>query len=165
MTDANVRISVRMSGMAIECEANEGFVRDHLRKTVEELLAVANEPTLNATDNAQSHAPNGSTLYKNESINLSIAAIAQRLETRTATDLALAAGAYLALAKDKAEFSRDELHSEMKTATGFYSQTMSGNLSKSLAALTKNKSFNQTANGKYALTSRKAEEIRSKLHA
>ena len=42
---------------------------------------------------------------------------------------------------------------EMKTATGYYKSTMSGNNASNLKALAKNKKINEVFSGKYALSS------------
>lgn len=97
-----------------------------------------------------------------EKINLHMNSIAEKLGTKSGTDLAVAAAASLQLVKDHETFSRADLLSEMKLATKYYKQSMNSNLTKSINTLLSNK-MNQNSNDKYSLKADVLLNLRKQL--
>ncbi|MCF6097991.1 hypothetical protein [Mesorhizobium muleiense] len=89
---------------------------------------------------------------------LHVNSVAAKLNAKTATDVAMAAAAYLQLMAEKDTFSRQELLATMKGATKFYNANMAGNLTKTLKVLVGTK-FNQVGTDQYSLTSPEHEKL------
>lgn len=89
--------------------------------------------------------------------------IAMKLGVKTGPALIEAGAARLAFVLGKATFTRDELHDEIKTATGFYNENHRKNLSKSLRNLVKENRLNEIATGQYAFSQNAKSEIENKL--
>jgi hypothetical protein len=89
--------------------------------------------------------------------------IAARLSTKTGTDVAIAAAAYLQICTGKNMFSRDELRTNMQAQTGYYNAGMSGNLTKILKALIASKRINSLANDQMSLSAGEMASLKAKL--
>lgn len=93
---------------------------------------------------------------------LHINSIAKKLAAKTGPQLAEAAAAALQIYAAKSTFSRGELLEEMKGASLYYKNSMSGNLSSMLSTMVGTR-FNQIGSGVYSLTAEALEDLESKL--
>jgi len=91
--------------------------------------------------------------------------IAAKLNSKTGSDLVLAAAAYLKFTQGLDNFTRQQILEAMKEATGYYKGSMSNNLTKNLKSLVENSRLNGLANGKYSLTAQTEKELRVKIAA
>lgn len=96
-------------------------------------------------------------------VNLHPNTIATRLGVSSGPDLALAAAAYLQISLGKPSFSRKELLEEMKSATTYYKQTMSSNLTSTIETHIKTKKFNQIGQNVYSLHATELHSLREKI--
>lgn len=99
---------------------------------------------------------------ESQKIELHLNTIADRLGVKNASDLAVAAAAYLQIVEGEESFSRREWLKAMQSGTNFYNQNMSSNFSKTVGRLTGSK-VNQLSNDKFALKSNVLSELRGKL--
>lgn len=159
MTESKIKI--RLGEIEVEYEGSESFLKKELPeliRTVSELYQTAN---IGAADEGGGDADKGGGASAGK-IQLSTNSIATKLSVTSGPDLAVAAAAHLTLVKGTAVFSRQDLLKEMKTATSFYKGSYSNNLSTTLKGLLKSK-FNEPSTGKFALTAKAKEELRSTL--
>jgi hypothetical protein len=101
----------------------------------------------------------GSGLAVEESPDVRTTTIAARMKSQSASDLVMAAAAYLQLIQGKTSFSTQELLANMKTATECYKTTMSNNLTATITTLCTNGTLNKVSGGGYALSSAKKTEM------
>lgn len=106
----------------------------------------------------------GEEKFKKEGVeagshNLSAVSVAAKMKVKSGQDLVLAAVAYLRFVQGKSTFSREEILTTMKSATGYYQKNYSGNLTKMLTALIKNESIMENANHSYSLHANKESEL------
>lgn len=93
---------------------------------------------------------------------LHVNSVAQKLKTKSGSELAVAAAATLQFYDNKETFTRTELLDTMKKATMYYNSNMSGNLTKSLGTLVGAK-FNQISDGVYSLASEEYQKLAAQL--
>ena len=91
--------------------------------------------------------------------------IAAHMEAKSTSELIICALAQLDLVQGKTAATRAEIITEMKGAVTYYSANMVSNMSKTLAALMKNKRINQTAKETYALSATERKSVESKVAA
>jgi tRNA U55 pseudouridine synthase TruB len=75
----------------------------------------------------------------------------------------LAAAAKLTIVDGTGEFTRDQLHAEMKTATGLYKKTYSNNFGNYLGILTKNQQLHEVSKDKFSLPQGVRADLEKKL--
>jgi hypothetical protein len=95
--------------------------------------------------------------------NLAPNTVAARLNAKTGTDVAIAAGAHLQICLGKDTFNRDELRTNMQAQTNYYSAGMSGNLTKILKGLIASKRINSLANDQMSLSAGEIANLKAKL--
>ncbi|MDV3456694.1 hypothetical protein RZN05_06835 [Sphingomonas sp. HF-S4] len=93
---------------------------------------------------------------------LHINSIATKLKAKTGPEVAEAAAAALQIYENKHTFNRAELLDMMKKANMHFKDSMTGNLSKILAALVGSK-FNQVSDGVYSLTADAYQSLEAQL--
>lgn len=121
-------------------------------------LATTHQPPANGNGNG--HATTGSGIPGFQSTTENIAV---KLGAKTGPHLIEAAAARLAFVLGKPTFTRDELHDEIKTATGFYNANHRKNLTGSLRSLVKDDRLNEITSGNYAFSPSVKTEIEGKL--
>jgi len=95
---------------------------------------------------------------------MSTETIAVKIGAKTGGDLLLAGAAHLTFDLGKITFSRDELHSDVKTAKGFYNTSDRTNLTGNIRGLIRQGKLNETTPGNYALAAATKNEITAKLN-
>lgn len=155
---SEARVHIKAGDKEIELVGTEEFVSTHLG-SISELL----ERLQTMGRKSDGSGGSGKALGEpNRAIKFSTATIAKKLNCKSAPELAVAAAARLTFVNGKAEFSRQELLTEMKTATGYYNATMVKNLSHSLRSLV-GKKLNEVATDRYALTGTASSELENAL--
>lgn len=172
MSENTARIRVKLHDLEIECEGREAFLASELEelaakmsKTLEKYQLVGRGPvTASAAGKGDgfSNADTKASMPHGTS-SVTTKTIATRMKAKSGTDLARAAATHLVIVEGRETFSRQELLTEMKTASGHYNENMRKNLSNSLKTLMGRNVLNETAPETYALTPREEEEMRSFL--
>ncbi|WP_271438908.1 hypothetical protein [Pontixanthobacter luteolus] len=93
---------------------------------------------------------------------LAMNSIVKELDGKSASDVAVAAAASLQIFEKKETFNRADLLATMKKATMHYRETMSNNLTRTLATLVGTK-FNEVSDGKYSLNAETYDQLVTKL--
>lgn len=167
MQDEKTRLRVKLGAAEIEYEGGERFLKEEVMPTVEKMLELVQERTElqrsvpavihESAANAPLHLPNRSG--PSHSTNT----IATLLGASTGGDLVIAAAARLILIEAKDTFNRAELLKEMQSATTFYKQTMSNNLTKTLKGLAKEDRLRLVSANTYSLSHKERQTLEQKL--
>lgn len=89
--------------------------------------------------------------------------LATLFEAKSASDLIMAAAAYLTFVARKETFDRNELIEAMRSATAFYKKSDSSNLSKTLRALVKTGRLRESASDTYVVPAKVREEMEHRI--
>ena len=92
-----------------------------------------------------------------------VAAIAARLDVKSGSDLIIAAAAKLTFVDGQDKFSRKTLLESMQTASSYYKQSMSSNLTKFLNGLLKDNRLTEPSIGHFALTPSERTQLEGQL--
>ena len=156
MPENPVEIAVQIGNVSITYKGDRSFLESGALQVIGEMIRLGARQDI--TQDPPSATQTDEAVVSEPAKKLTTKTIAARLNAKTGTDLAMAAIAYLAIFAGRNEFTRQEILSEMKSATGFYKANMSSNLSKILSKLMKDK-LNETGKGRYSLR----EDARAKL--
>jgi hypothetical protein len=94
--------------------------------------------------------------------SLSVLNIAGKLSSKSGGDLVIAAAAYLHFVKGKTSFTREDITTNMKKATGIHKNSFLANLTTTLAGLEKNGALLKNGNS-YSLNAKKVNELNAIL--
>ena len=141
------KIHIKVGGLELDCKGSESFVREELPKILD---AVSK---FRQSDDSENDGSSGrrTPTRKRPDGNLTTASIASRSGAKSGPDLAQAAAAKLTIFDGLEEFSRDQLHDEMKSAKAFFKKSYTGNLSKILNGLCKSNKLNEVKTDSYSL--------------
>jgi len=148
----------------IDYEGTEEFLKQELPqllKTAMELHKVA--------DTSSTHRPDKKANKTDDqtggpTISLTTNSIAAQLGAKSGSDLLLAGAAHLALVKKQEPFTRQQLLTEMKSATSYFNKNYTTNLSSYLkTAIQKDGPLSETAKNSYALTAAARANLEKKL--
>lgn len=156
----HTKIHITMQGLEVQAEGSQAFVEKQLPLLIEQLQKAAGA-TPPAPAEAGQRAPSVEVAYNQMSTNT----IASQCNAHTGSDLVMAAIAHIILVQRRDTAARHEILDEMKTATTFYKDTFSGNLSSYLERLVKGKRLNLVAKDTYALTSNERQSFGQLLSA
>jgi len=140
------RIRIALGAIEIEYEGEQSFIEDSLITLAADLLALTErmpKPLPHANDFAKG--------VPQQLPDLTTNTIAQIINAKTGSDLALAAIARVNIVKGQPTAPRAEILDEMKQASTYYKDTYAGNLSAYLETLVKSKKINLVARATYAL--------------
>jgi hypothetical protein len=109
--------------------------------------------------------PSASGLKKDrkDAVPLSTSSIAQKLGSKSGSDLAVAAAAHLILVKKGDKFSHTELLAEMREAKTFYKKSFHSNLGNHLKTLVNAGRLNHISGNDYALSEKEITDLGVKL--
>jgi hypothetical protein len=155
-----LKVRVRFGELELEYEGPEGFLKDQVPRLLTEIaksapLGSRGGPPVNSAASPSTAQASSGAIISDFTTNT----IASLMDAKTGPDLAIAAAAHLTLTRGQDKFSRKEMLDQMQTATTFYNQNYSGNLSKILNGLTKGKKLNLVGNQTYALTRAERERV------
>lgn len=154
------RVKLKLGLAEVEIEGEQDDLHDQALKMLEQMVElvpvqpIAETKTIPSPNTMEALEPPEAFGHVANEFDFSIDMIATHLDSKTATDLAEVACAFLHFVKGEHEFDRSEILDAMKSATSFYKGTMSGNLSKTLKSLVKNGSLLARPSGKYALSNK-----------
>jgi hypothetical protein len=164
------KIRIKLGTLEVDYEGPEEFLKQDLPsflKNLAELQPIlAPSPKSKAPGNGEGGDGSGSESNGSggeETSDLSVESIAAKLGANSGPDLILAAAACLTFSKKQKNYSRKDLLTEMKLATGYYKSSYSKNLSAYLKTLLADSKLNQGADSKYALPAPARDEILPKL--
>lgn len=169
----NSKISVNVGSLSIEFEGTEDFIKSNLLDFVKEVTQLLSESasienqvggSMNTNSKSQNSNPADAKQVGNK-LDMSTATIMSKINGSSAPDLTLSAAASLTYVQGQATFSRNELLAEMKTATSFYTDSMSSNFSKTLGRLVKEGKFVQKGNQNYAIHNSIGTQLQAQLLA
>lgn len=161
------KIKFKMGEIEIECEGNEKFLQEEFPKLLE-AVADFHQKThdkIKVSSPAPSvNGPEGGNVGGSDAKIDAIAtnSICALFDSKTGREVALASATHLILVKGQITFNRQELLETMKTATQYYTQTMSSNLTKTLGKMIK-KEFKEVTSGNYSLAADVHKKMRAKL--
>jgi hypothetical protein len=158
MSDSKIQVKVGIVEFSGEGEQEWLAAQlDKILEKVPELLKIEMAMPGNIGSNGQNGGGHGSASSGGVK-NLSVLNITGKLGTKSGGDLVTAAGAYLHFIENKQAFSRDEITQTMKKAVGIYKDSMSANLTTTLAQLEKNGTLTKSGNS-YSLQINKVTEL------
>lgn len=155
------KLKIRIGDVEIDYEGTEAFLKEELPallRTAMELHKAAEQDDKKAPANKEKPARTGGQI-----LAATTATIAARLKVDSGPDLLLAAAAQLTLVTQKERFSRQELLTEMQTASAYYRKSYSNNLTKYLTGAIADGKLQETATNVYALSATTRSEMEGKL--
>lgn len=159
MSDSKIQVKVGIVEFA--GEGNQDWLAKQLDKILEkvpELLKIEVASPSNFTQNIPTpRTQNGESIS-----GLSVLNIAGKLNPKSGGDLAIVAAAYLHFILEKATFSRDDISTHMKNATGIFKQTFIKNLTPTLSRLEKSGDLLKSGSN-YSLSANKVSELNALL--
>lgn len=147
--------------LEVEYEGADNFVKQDLAAVVVGLLQSVTSS--GAKLKRETGGEVGALELARGTLQVTTGSVASVLDAKSGTGLAMAAAAHLALAEGLRIFSRDALLKEMKTAAQFYRQSYSGNRTRIIGSLLKDKKPNEPSPGHLALTPSTEKELWAKL--
>lgn len=158
----NRRIRIKMGPVEVEFEGTEKILKDELLDMVKAVSNLYQESggKLQSDDSGSGGGGgSGSGGIHKGSTNQ----FAAKLGGSTGGKLVTAAGAKLHFADGKASFTRTDLLKQARAATTYYKKNYSTNLTKILAGLVKNGTFNEPSDKTYALSDETIKPIGANL--
>jgi hypothetical protein len=162
MPDQITSIRIKLGSMELDYQGEAEFLKQDLMKMLTSLVDLQQKvPT--ASDSSTPNNADGNS--SSSATKLSTSTIARKLRASSGTDLTQAAAAYLAISASKEKFSREEILSEMKTASGIYKASFASNLTAQITRLLNDQILHQVSEGVYSLADKARKEIEEKLAA
>lgn len=157
MSDSKIHVKVGI--VEFSGEGNQEWLASQLDKILEKVPELLKIEV--GTNNTRTEKELGTGQSAHLS-NLSVLNITGKLNSKSGGDLAIAAAAYLHFVEGKTSFTRDDISSNMKKATGIYKDSFFANLTTTLAGLEKNGSLLKSGNN-YSLGVSKVSELNAIL--
>jgi hypothetical protein len=160
------KIRVKFGNIEIDFEGTEKYIRDDLPSLLELIFtcSVASENNLETDiDVGEAEELPASPDPAQQRIQMTTNTIAAKLNVKTGADLAVAACAHLCLVKGVEMFERKNILAEMQTASNYYQQSYSKNLSRILSRLVKDNKLIERSKDKYALTANTKKDMEALL--
>jgi hypothetical protein len=155
------KLKVKVGTFELDFEGEEEFIR----KDLKDLLSLFGKFSLSPQANGSSG--NSKTVVPpangQPNLKLTTESIATRLNAKTGPDLLFSACARLGVVNGQESFSRKQILSEAKTATGYYTENVSRNISRDLRGLVKERKINEVASGIYSLNAEAKKELCAQL--
>lgn len=152
------KIRIKIGRIEIEYEGSHDYLSEDLPKLLQTVTALRAD--VGGDDEGNGGEPTKSSNFKG-----TVAAIAAQLGAKSGPDLVIAALAKLTLVDNIEAPSREALLTAMKSATAYYKQTYSGNLSGALKSLQTKGRITEPATDRYALTATEVQQLTGKLSA
>jgi hypothetical protein len=145
----STKLRVKLGALELEYEGTEEFVSSGLMPLIEALQKIEVRDTPEDKDPGISRSAH--TKRTSLSGQISTSTIAQKTNVRTGAGLSLAAVAYLVLVQNKPSAERIEILKEMQSATAYYKDTYSGNLTATLKRLVTARKLNDLGANRFTL--------------
>lgn len=161
----SAKIRIKVGSMELEYEGDPSFLKDGLIDLLHKMSGFTD--ALESEGQDEEIVETVATTTPTPKVNgngVSTTTIAAGLDAKSCSDLALAALSKLQIVDGADGASRQEITAEMKSATGYYKQSMrGGNLTKALTALVKAGRLNQLANERYSLRAAEKQKVEAKV--
>lgn len=160
MSESKIQVKVGIVEFAGEGE-QEWLAKqlDKILEKVPELLKIEVSSLVKSTVGLTGNNPDGGTSTIS---GLSVLNIAGKLSSKSGSDLAIVAATFLHFVEGKISFTRDDISSTMKKATGIYKDSYLANLTTILAQLEKGSTFLKSGST-YSLSANKLNELNAIL--
>lgn len=160
------KIKVKLGDIEIDFEGTEEYIRNDLPNLLELVFtySASNSNDLESdTDCEESEELLATPDPTQQRVQMTTNTIAAKLNVKTGSELVMAACTHLCLVKGADTFERKNILAEMKTASNYYKQNHSKNLSQSLSSLIKDNKLIERAKDKYALTAQTKQDMEALL--
>jgi hypothetical protein len=161
MSGGDAKIKIKVGEVEIDYEGDAAFLKDGLLEVCKELSQLNEHIPVSRTPQhhkAREDHAGGKSLGKH-----SIVTIATLLGANSGPELVGAAAAYLHFSEGKTEFTRAEILNSMKTATGYWQENYSANLSGSLKSLTKADKLRVVRDDTYSLPAKESKRLEAEI--
>lgn len=165
---ADSRLKIRMGEIEVAYHGSEQFLKSELPLLLSEVVklyqesGIASKKVRENVDNKSDNVAVKPTGHNGEVGTT--ANIAAQLNCDSGPELAVAAATRLMLGDGKEKFSRKELLAEMQTATSYYMQNYSSNLTRILGRLIRSSDLREVAQNTYSLSAQKLEDVKRMLN-
>jgi len=157
------KIHIKAGNFEIDFEGEETFIKQGLLKTVEEISQLFKEKKIIGSSSQE----NGVKLPQNNIagniIEGTVNTIADKLNVKSGSDLIIAAAAHLDFVNGRQEFSRKDILSDIQTASNYYKDSYSPNLSVYLKNLGRSQKLNEIRPETYALQAKERARLKELL--
>lgn len=168
MSNSEAKIRIKVGSIEVDYEGDPSFLKDGLNDLIQSVSDI--HSSLPQTPPAPSQAP-ASVQQSHPAANppapsglaLSTKTIAARLDAKTGPELAICAMAHLELVKNLDRYERQSILDEMKTATGYYKSSMSGNNVKNVDSLVKSQRVTEVGTGIYCLSASERKKVEAAI--
>jgi len=167
---ASAKIRIKVGEVEVEYEGDAAFLDKDLMKMVQELQKVApvsappkDNPNKNTGSTGSAGSAGGSGGGSGSNPSLTTRAIATKLGLSGSRGLAKAAVIHLAIIKGMSTFKRSEINDAMRSATGIYNASMTGNLSPSIQKLLSDDVLVETGTETYSMTPQAEQTTKASL--
>ncbi|MCA9909962.1 MAG: hypothetical protein KC519_14995 [Anaerolineae bacterium] len=160
----SIKMRIRYGRFVVAYEGSEEFAANNLMELVSQFADLLPDPVVDESSSSNSSPaalpqgkaePNPITDYSagksQDTIQLSVNNVAAKLGHQKGPELALSVCAFLAIVERRETFSRADILKAIKTATSYYKESYSKNLSSILTRLVKQGNILERSNGVYAL--------------
>lgn len=166
MNDTVIKLRLRQNAQEIEYEGPVKLLDSELFQSIEKLQSIL--PTSGLADGVSPQMPdafqrdsNSPSLSEPPSTNF----FAEKFEVSSGPELVIAAAAKLMVTDRLNSFTRQQLLTEMKSASLYYRQSYVNNLGSYIKTLVKRKKLNAITDSKFSLSASVLTVVRNKLHA
>lgn len=145
----NNKLRIRIGEVEIEYEGTEEFLKQELPSLLQkvmELRKAAGKTGVDSGDGGNGTGQKGQQLTAGTT-----GTIAARLQVKSGPELLIAAAARLTLVQQANTFSRQDLLTEMQSASHYYKKSYSNNLTKYFSRAVKAGDLRETATDTFAL--------------
>jgi hypothetical protein len=146
----------KAQGVEIDWEGSADFLKAELPGIISSLVEAIGQNSEPQEEQEQIRQPTGSNKFTTQSLAL-------KLKPNTAAELFKIALAKLHIIDGKEPASRNEIHTEMKSAGKFYKPAMHSNLSRTIASLLSIGEINEPSPGNFALSADEQTKIEEKI--
>lgn len=157
------KIKLKVGSMELEYEGNPSFLTGGIEALLVTMGSLASKEPKELIPVELLAQPQSISFTASAPSNFSTNTIAAHFNPKTGPELVICAMTQLELVQGKQSSLRSEILAEMKSATAYYNENYSGNLSKMLVNLTKGKRINQIAKDTYALSAGERKLVEAKL--
>jgi len=163
LTQAKVKI--KAGAVEIEFEGTESFLKKEMPELLDTIMVLYRESKspVEADEQIDNTVQNNSVINSNKKITGTTATVASKLGGKTAPQLLIAACAQLTFVESKTEFSRNDILTKMKSASGYYKESMGKNLSATLQTRVGAGDLMEIREGTFSLNAELRSELEKKL--
>jgi hypothetical protein len=159
---SEAKIKIKVGQIEIDYEGDAGFLKDGLLEICKELTQLHEHIPAPRQPQEQSQSSIAAVVGKSAGKHSTVT-IATVLGAETGPDLITVAAAYLHFSGGKVEFTRGQLLAAMKTASGYWKETYSNNLTAALDRLTKADKLRVVKDDTYSLPAKEITRLEAEL--